>query len=108
MPRVPTTTSALGRGPEPLVERPGLVRLPVPEADPAQPLMSHDPGQRLGNRAEDLTQAGVEQQGLVSDDEELVEREAPGDGVGIGRQAVDAIGDLVNVGLHENDTSGVK
>jgi hypothetical protein len=43
----------------------------------------------------------VEQQWLVSIDQELIEREATRCGVGnAGREAVDAIGDLMRAGLH--------
>ena len=51
---------------------------------------------------EHLAQAGVEQQRLVAEDEELVEGEAGRrrDIRHEGREPVDAVGDLVDPGLH--------
>ena len=55
----------------------------------------------LGHEREHPPRAGVEQQRLVAVDQVLVEGEAAGGDLGdAGREAVDAVGDLVDGGLH--------
>ena len=108
-PTAPWATSACGARGEELVHRAALVGLDMAERDPAQPLDGHDPGDRLGHEREHGPRSGVEQQRFVGGDEELVERE-PGrrSHVGYpGREPVDAVGDLVDGGGHQNGTSWV-
>jgi hypothetical protein len=69
------------RRPEPVVQRPGLVGLPVPEAHVPDPLQRDDFRHRRRHQREHLPGTGVEQQRVVADDEELVEREAAGHGL---------------------------
>ena len=68
------------------------------EADPAQLLDVDHLADRLGHQREQLPGAGVEEQRLVAVDQVLVEGEAAGGDLRDDRrQAVDAVGDLVDV-----------
>ena len=86
---------------EELVHRAAFVGLDMAERDPAQACERHDAGDGLRHQRKHPPRAGVEERRLVGVDEELVEREAPGCGVRhAGRQAVDALGDFVDTGVH--------
>ena len=88
-------------GRQPGVHRPALVGLDVTEADPAQRLDRDDLGDRLGDQREHRAVPGVEQQRLVTQDEELVERDPDRGDVGHERRdPVDPVGDLVDGGAH--------
>jgi hypothetical protein len=87
---------------EPQVHRAAFVRLDMAEADPAQPLGRDEPGDLAEHRGEQPAVAGVEEQGLVAEQQILVEREA---GRGrdlrdIGGNPEDSVGDLVHPGGH--------
>ena len=83
------------------VHRTTLVSLHVTERDPAERVEWQHRCYRFRHEREHRPRAGVEQQWLIVIDEELVEREAGGADLGNeGRESVDAIGDLVDSGLH--------
>src|SRR6266511_1033456 len=98
-----------GRDRKPVVHGPALVRLDVPERDPAELVEGDDARRRLRDEREHLAWTAMKQQRLVGLDDELVEREASrrGDLGHIRRQAVDPVGDLVDSCLHQNGTSVV-
>ena len=100
---LPVRHLRLRRDREPLVHRAALVGLVVAEGDPAQPFGRDEPADGLADEREHPPQAGVEQQRLVPEDEELVEGEAGGrrDLRHEGREPVDAVGDLVDPGFHD-------
>ena len=82
---------------------PGVRRvgLDVTEAHPAQRGDVDHLADRLGHEGEEPSRSGVEQHRLVAGHEVLVEGEAAGSGLGDGgREAVHAVRDLVDVGLH--------
>jgi hypothetical protein len=87
---------------QPLVHRSAFVGLDVAEADPPQALDRHQPGQGARDQGKQGPGAAVEEQGLVGEDQELIEAEAIGrrDLGYMGRQAEDAVADLVDPGLH--------
>ena len=87
-----------GRRREPLVERTALVRFHVGEGDVAQPLRRQDAGDRLMHQGKHPARPGVEQQGLLVDDEVLVEAEAAARQGDRGVDAIDAFHDLGHVG----------
>ena len=90
---------AVRRRRQPHVHRPALVGLDVAERDPPQRLDRHDRGDGLGDEREQPAHAGVEQQRLLAGEQELVEREAVRRHVrDPGGEAVDPVGDLVDVG----------
>src|SRR4029079_1157934 len=87
------------RSSEELVHRAALVGLEVAEHDPAQPLDGRDGRDRLGDEREHPARTGVVEQRLVGVDEELVESESRRPDLGDERaDAVDAVGDLGDVG----------
>jgi hypothetical protein len=72
----------------------------VAEGDPPQVLDRPHAAERLGDEREQAAGAGVEQQGFLAVDEELVEHEV---GFGdVGRDAVDAASDLVDACVHDD------
>jgi hypothetical protein len=79
------------------------------ERHPAQLFGRYDAGERLAVERKHLTQAGVEHQRLVAEDEELVESEAcrRRDIRHEGRKAVNALGDFVDSALHGFSPCGV-
>jgi hypothetical protein len=93
---------------KPLVHRPALIRLDVPESDPADLVEGDDACRRLGDEREHLARPAMKQQRLVRLDDELVEREAGGrrDLGHIRRQAEDVVGNLVDSCFHQYGTSG--
>jgi hypothetical protein len=70
---VPHSGAACGRDRQPLVERTAFVRFDVRERDMAQANHRHDVFHRFQYQREQLTQAGVEEQGFVVVDQVLVE-----------------------------------
>lgn len=82
----------VGGGGEPLVERAALVGLDVTEADPSQSCEWGHGRHSIGDRGEEGAEPGVEQQWFLAEDEVLVEAEV--DLVEVGRELVDAVGDL--------------
>jgi hypothetical protein len=73
----------------------------VAERDPAQAREREHGLDGLGDEREHALRAGVEQERVVVVDQELVEGEPCGPDVGHeGRDAVDALGDLVDGGGH--------
>ncbi|MCQ4345941.1 hypothetical protein NGA35_00555 [Pseudomonas stutzeri] len=83
---------------QPFVERAALVGLDVGQADVAQALDRQHAGHRLAHQREQPARAGVEQQRLVVEQQVLVEREAAALHPHRGVDAVDAVGDLDDVG----------
>src|SRR5207245_332268 len=65
-----------GGGPEPVVEGPRLVGLPVPERDPADPLHRNDLGQGRRDGREERPGPGGEEEGVVDGQEEEERRDA--------------------------------
>src|SRR5690606_32703061 len=89
----------LGGGGEEVVERAALVGLEVREGDVAQLPERQHPADRLGHERKEPPGAGVEEERLVVGDEVLVEVEVrPAGNLHGGVDAVDARGDLVEVG----------
>jgi len=85
-----------------LVGGAALVALEVGQGDVAQALERQHPGDRLAHQREEAPQPRVVQQGLLVNDQELVEGEPSGDdgrGYG-GADAVDPVVDLVDACLH--------
>ena len=85
---------------EPLVQRAALVGFEVRESHVAQSLDRHDTPHRLPHQRKQPPRAGMEQQRRVVNDQILVEIELIGAARNGDRRvdAVDAIGDLMNVG----------
>src|SRR5262249_51177398 len=72
-PNPPVRRGRVGRRREPFIERTAFVRLHVAEGYPAQPLQIDDSCGRRANAGKQKALPAVEQQRLVSIDEELVE-----------------------------------
>ena len=99
----PSALNNLGwrRRRQPQVHGAALVGLDVAEADPPQALDVEDLARPPGDQREHLARTGVEQERLVGVDQVLVEGEAAGGDLrDARRQAVHAVGDLMDVGLH--------
>jgi anion-transporting ArsA/GET3 family ATPase len=81
-----------------VVDGAALIGLDVRECDPAQPFDRHHARDRLAHQREQLAHPRVVEQRLLCVDEELVEREAGrADLRHERRDAVDAVGDLVDL-----------
>ena len=93
----------LGGDGQPVIHRTAFVRLVVTEGDPTQLLRRDQPADGFAHQRKHPPGAGVKQQGLVSQDEKLVEGE-PGRGRdfrNVSGEAKDTLGDFVDLGLHD-------
>jgi hypothetical protein len=90
------------RGGEEFVHCAAFVGFHVSEGDPAESLERNDAGNRLRHEGEHASRARVKKERIVSNDEELIERESARRCVrDARRQAKDAIRYLVSISLHE-------
>jgi hypothetical protein len=106
-PVCPCITSAWGATASHSVHRATLIGLVMSEGDPSQLLWRKYPREGSTHLREHTPLSGVEEERFIPEHQELVEGEAGrwSDGGFKGRDPVNAVGDLIDAGLHDASLS---